>query len=321
MGCSSVSEKEKQNEKEISQAHEMRKINTNNEQKDKEKEEEADKINIEDFSIQLKIVPKKVKDINKEITKKLNKFFKEYRCLKCLKKLILNIERKKRDNILYLTINCKNNHRETKSISDFLKENKFTIENDFDFYDLVPSDIRKKKEENLSQKKSQYRRYHDYDYIFEEPEIYLICFKCKKIFDLIEYQLDKIKHKHFLFNYYINNRYYNQNKNKNIKHFFKIKYFNYLGKKIKQEKKYYNNLNELIIKNKLKNKYISYLNQIESEINLFNFYYELYMNQKSSRNFQNLSNIFNHTILLFKLEEKNINDNTLKKEIENLNNE
>ena len=138
---------------------------------------------------------------------------------------------------------------------------------------------------------------------------------------MIEYQLDKIKHKHFLFNYYINNRYYNQNKNKNLKHFFKIKDFNYLGKKIKQEEKYYNNLNELIIKNKLKNKYISYLNQIESEINLFNFYYELYMNQKSSRNFQNLSNIFNHTILLFKLEEKNINDNTLKKEIENLNNE
>ena len=138
---------------------------------------------------------------------------------------------------------------------------------------------------------------------------------------MIDYQLDKIKNKHFLFNYYINNRYYNQNKNKNLKHFFKIKDFDYLGKKIKQEEKYYNNLNELIIKNKLKNKYISYLNQIESEINLFNFYYELYMNQKSSRNFQNLSNIFNHTILLFKLEEKNINDNTLKKEIENLNNE
>ena len=174
----------------------------------------------------------------------------------------------KKNNILYLTINCKNNHREIKSISDFLKENKFTIENDFDFYDLVTSDIIKKEENNLSKYKAQnrmnYRRY-DVDNLFEELEIYLICFKCKKIFDLIDYQLDKIKHKHFLFHYYKKERNYNENKYKNSKHFFKIKDFNYLGKKIKQEKKYYNNLKELIIKNKLKNKYISYLNQIESE--------------------------------------------------------
>ena len=154
----------------------------------------------------------------------------------------------------------------------------------------------------------------------EEPEIYLICFKCKKIFDLTDNQLDKLKHEHFLFNYYIKG-YDDENEYEKSKKFFLIKDLDYLGKKIKQEEKYYNNLNELIIKNKLKNKYISYLNQIQSEINLFNFYYEQYMDQKSSRNFQNLSNIFNHTILLFKLEDKNINNNNLKKEIEDLNNE
>ena len=52
--------------------------------------------------------------------------------------------KKKQDNILYITTNCKNNHKETKKILDFLKENKFTLENDFEFYDLVTSDIRKK---------------------------------------------------------------------------------------------------------------------------------------------------------------------------------
>ena len=320
MDCSSIPEK--QNKKRISQEDKMRKININSMKKENKKEK--DKIIFKDFTIPMQITPKKVKDIDKNIIEKINLFLQEYRCSKCFQSLIINIERMKRNNILYLTINCKNNHRETKSISDFLKENKFTIENDFDFYDLVTSDNIKKEENNLSKYKAQnrinYRRY-DVDNLFEELEMYLICFKCKIIFDLKAKQLNKINHDHFLFHYYKKGQNNNENKYQNSKHFFKIKDFNYLGKKIKQEKKYYNNLKELIIKNNLKNKYFSYLNQIKSEIKLFSNYYEQYMNKKSSRNFQNLSNIFNHTILLFKLEEKNINDNTLKKEIENLNNE
>ena len=52
---------------------------------------------------------------------------------------------KKEDNIFYLTINCKNNHKEIKQLSNFLKDNKFIIDNDFTFYDLIPSDIRIKR--------------------------------------------------------------------------------------------------------------------------------------------------------------------------------
>ena len=91
-----------------------------------------------------KISSKKIKDLDNKYIEKMKLFFKEYRCSKCLTKLIINIERKKQDNIIYITTNCKNNHKETKKILDFLKENKFTLENDFEFYDLVTSDIRKK---------------------------------------------------------------------------------------------------------------------------------------------------------------------------------
>ena len=90
--------------------------------------------------------PKKLKDLDKNIVEKMNLLFKEYRCSKCLKKLNINFERKK-DDILYITTTCKNNHKETKTILDFLKENKFTLENDFDFYDLVPLNIRKKEDD------------------------------------------------------------------------------------------------------------------------------------------------------------------------------
>ncbi len=87
-----------------------------------------------------------MKDLDKIIIEKMYLLFKEYRCSKCLKKLIINIERKK-DNILYVTTTCKDNHKETKTILDFLKENKFTLEKVFDFYDLVPLNIRKKEDD------------------------------------------------------------------------------------------------------------------------------------------------------------------------------
>ena len=104
------------------------------------------------------------------------------------------------------------------------------------------------------------------------------------------------------------------------KTFFKT--YRYVEKKIKQEKKYYNSINDLLIKNNLQNKYVSILNQLKSEIEFFIFYYEQYKKQKTKRNFQNLSNIFNHTLLLFKLDNKDNNKNdNLRKNIENINNE
>ena len=75
----------------------------------------------------------------------------------------------------------------------------------------------------------------------------------------------------------------------------------------------YSSLNELLIQYKLKDNYISYLKQIEYEIYFFKNYYELYMNNKSIRMFNNIKNIFNHTIIPFKLEKDDIKINKLEK--------
>ena len=231
---------------------------------------------------------KKLKDLDQNIIEKMKSLFKEYRCSKCFKKLIINIKRLK-DNILYIITTCKNNHKETKTILDFLKENKFTLENDFDFYDLVPLNVRKKEDDAKKQLDEQvqkiprYRRYYKENLFFVyETEIYLICFKCKKIFDIKESQLEKNTHEHLLFKYYYK-RYNNDDVYDNKKHFFKLKDIIYLERKIKKEKEYYNNLNAILIKYKLKDKYIQYLKQIESEINFFNFYYKSKNNKKFSK--------------------------------------
>ena len=51
--------------------------------------------------------------------------------------------KEKKKIIYFIYTKCQNNHIEKKPISDFLKENKFTMEKDFMFYDFVPSAIRK----------------------------------------------------------------------------------------------------------------------------------------------------------------------------------
>ena len=105
--------------------------------------EKIKSILIEDLIKEKGIAPKNVIEMDKTILNKLKVIFNEFKCSKCLNNLSINIERKKEDNTLYININCKNNHKDFKELSRFLKENKFTIENDFIFYDLVPSDIRK----------------------------------------------------------------------------------------------------------------------------------------------------------------------------------
>ena len=169
-----------------------------------ENEKEKDKIIIEDISKELKIHPKKINNINKKTFELLNPFFEEYKCSKCLKKIIINIERNKENNISYITSKCRNNHIEKKPISEFLEENKFTIDENFIFYDYIPSKIRKEEKPTRIGRFERWNgnfSYHD-DYPYREDEIYLICFKCKKIFDVKKSQLDKINHEHFLFEYY-----------------------------------------------------------------------------------------------------------------------
>ena len=64
-----------------------------------EAEKEEEKIIIEDFSKELKIHPRKIKQLDEEIFKRLHHFFDDYKCSICLFKIIINIERKE-DNLL-----------------------------------------------------------------------------------------------------------------------------------------------------------------------------------------------------------------------------
>lgn len=109
---------------------------------------------------------------------------------------------------------------------------------------------------------------------------------------------------------------------KNEKHFFLNKDIDYLEKKIKKEEEYYNTLYKLLFQNKIIDKYITHLKQIEIEIYFFKYIFELYKNNKTTRFFTNITNIYNHNILSFKLETSDKKMNyKLEKEIENLNNE
>ena len=280
---------------------------------------------IEDLIKEKGIAPKNIYEIDETILKNLKEIFKEFKCSKCLNNLCIKIERKKEDNILYININCKNDHKDFKELSRFLKENKFTIENDFTFYDLVPSDIRKRENGPNTIKLKRCDRSRtiriSQDTVFFQDEYYLICFKCKKIFNLKYGLKAQINHEHFLFEYDILNN-YNDEERKNSKHFFLKKDIDYLENKIKHEEKYYKRLNEILIENKIRDKYIAYLKQIELEIYFFKCNYELYINNKTKTLFTNITNIFNHNIINYKLDnsDKNVNKN-IKKEIDNLNNE
>ena len=173
---------------------------------------------IEDLIEKKEIIPKNIIQMDETILKELKEIFKEFKCSKCLDNLTINIDRKKEDSILYVIINCKNNHKDIKKLSSFLTENKFAIEKDFIFYDLVPSDIGE--EEN------------DQNEIILEflvDEYYLICFTCKKIYHSKKRFLGQIDHKHFLFEYDIfNNEIFK--KAKKEEHFFLNKNIDYLSK-------------------------------------------------------------------------------------------
>lgn len=202
--------------------------------------------------------------------KQLPKYFHEYRCSICLFKIIINIERKE-DNILYVTTKCHKNHTETKPLSQFLIENKFEINENFKLYDFVPNDVRLM-EMPIKQKRFirwECTSYYYNEYRNREDELYLICSKCNKIYDVKESYLDKINHDHVLFQYYIIG--YGERDNYGYgKHLLKFKAQDYLEKKIIEEKKYYDSINELLIKNKLEKEYTSYLKEIENEINFLN---------------------------------------------------
>ena len=282
-----------------------------------EAEKEEEKIIIEDFSKELKIHPKEIKQLDKEIFKKLYYFFDDYKCSICLFKIIINIERKD-DNILYVTTKCNKNHKETKPLSRFLEENKFTIEENFKFYDFVPNEI---KLMELPIQRSRFDRwegkmvYYD-ENVEQEDELLLICFKCKKIYDVKKSYLDKVNHEHFLFKYYTKG--FGEKDNYGygyVNHLLKYKDQYYLEQKIKEEKKYYNNIKELLVKLQLENDYISYLKEIEDELYFFEYYYSKYSKCKENRESINICNLFNHTLTPLKINEENMNKD-FKKQIE-----
>ena len=295
------------------------------EKKEKEEEKEEEKIIINDFIKDLKIHPRKIKNIEKDIYNRL-KYLNGFRCTKCLKKLIVEIERNKDDNILYIISKCKDNHIETKPITLFFAENKFEITEDFKFYDYISSSIRTK--EKPVKRAIYIRRYGEYyyedEYLFDrEDETYFICSKCKKIFDLKKSNFDKIEHEHLLFKYSIIGDYGISDNYGWGNHYFEIKDLNYLEQKVKLEKMYIDELKDILNKYNLEEKYKSNLEEIELEIKFFQYFYNSYINQKhnNSRYFQNLFNIFNHQIIPFKLDENDLDKKEdLNHEIKQINN-
>ena len=296
--------------------------------KEQEEEKEKEKIIINDFIKNIKIHPKKIRKLGKELynyLKDLNGFI----CSKCLKPIIVEIERNKEDNKLYIMSKCKDNHIEKKSIILFFNENEFAITEDFKFYDYVSSSIRIK--EKPVKKALYIRRFENYSYsnhyLFgREDETYFICSKCKKIFDLKKSNFDKIEHEHLLFKYPIiedNCTSFGNEEEEGKNHFFEFKDLDYLEQKVKSEKIYLDELKGLLNKKYFKVKYKSNIEEIELEIKFFKSHYNSFMEQKyrNARYFQNLFNIFNHQIIPFKLDENDLEKNPkLDKKIQKINN-
>jgi len=252
-----------------------------------------------------------VKKADKDLIDSLNENFEEFRCSKCYKKILIQIERKKEDNNkLYIISKCKDRHLEEKPVFQFMKENSFKLDYNYALYDYVIKNA-KNLEELLAKRSGPNTGYIDDDQ-------YFICFKCKKIFYIKSKYLYFVStyHKHKLFGYY-------EDYEEHSIHYFEFKDFDYLDKKILQEKNYINELNRILEENKLKKKYLFYLNEIEAEINFFNRIYKLYSKayfKRETRIFQNLFNIFNHKINLFHLKEENLKkNNKLNSDIKNIN--
>ena len=243
--------------------------------------------------------PKEIKLIEPKVCSILNVFFNDYKCTKCFLSIIIQISRNKDDNLLYITAKCINNHIETKTLSKFLKENKFIIGKDFKIY-------------NYFEEKYEY-----------DDEFFFICFKCKKIYDIRERQINFFKHKHETFKYVVSGKAEHLKDYGNSKHCFELKDQFYLDKKVNEEKKYLETLTNLLKENKLKEKYDSYLKKTADEIDFFCFYYLSCMKRdatlQNARRFQNLSSVFNHTLIPFKLDDKDININNLNLDIQKLN--
>ena len=202
-----------------------------------------------------------------------------------MKPIIVEIERNKEDNKLYIMSKCKDNHIEKKSIILFFNENEFAITEDFKFYDYVSSSIRIK--EKPVKREIVYRSYvestYEDEYLFgREEESYFICSKCKKIFDLKKSNYDKIEHEHFLFKYLVDENdfivvledYELEN------HYFEFKDLDYLEQKVKSEKIYLDELKSLLNKKYFKEKYILNIEEIELEIKFFQYYYNYFMEHK-----------------------------------------
>ena len=251
------------------------------------------------------------KKADKDLIDSLNINFKEFRCSKCYKKILIQIERKKEDsNKLYIISKCKGRHLEEKPVLQFMKENSFKLDYNYVLYDYVIKNA-KKLEELLEKRSGPNTAYLDDDQ-------YFICFKCKKIFYIKGKYLYFVNtyHKHKLFGHYEDYEEYSI-------HYFEFKDIDYLDKKILQEKNYINELKKILEENQLKKKYFFYLNEIEAEINFFNRIYKLYSIpyfKRETRIFQNLFNIFNHKINLFQINEDNLKKkNKLNSNIKNIN--
>ena len=243
-----------------------------------------------------------IKDLEQKILDEINEYFSDFYCPKCFFPIEIKIKRKK-DNILYIKSKCKNNHSKSKPVIQFLKENKIKIDSDFILYDYYnDSGYRRSVEINPE------RHLLESLTPIDNTKFYYICFKCKIIYKLNVYKLNKFQHNHFVFG-------------KIEKNILENKEQYDLEEKINEGIKYKNNLKNILQQYKLEQKYISYLNEIDAEIKFLSLILNLF-SKKTIFTKLNLSHIINYQFISFQL---NIEDLKISEDlnlcIKNLNSE
>jgi len=236
---------------------------------------------------QVKIDPKKIKT-NTYCLSILYQYFKDYTCLTCHQNGIFDYERDKQTSELYIIFECYNSHKIKAKLQDYLKSNiKLEKLKKMTVYDLIPDKMRNDKHRESILK-----------------EFVKICFECQKAFIIIDDWTNSINHRHPMETYNIvpgNNGFrIIQQRYGNLKKVDLIK----IERKISEERKYYENIKEILVKRNLEKEFQSYLTQLKMEIdfivNIYKFSIQPSLNYRGEKlYFFNLYNMNHYQIAPF----------------------
>lgn len=209
--------------------------------------------------MELKKKSEKSSQINNEDLYKLNRYFDGLRCLECLEVPLFLYQRKEEDNELLIIKTCKNNHNEIKPVNLLIKD-RVLFSGNIKFEKLLYSDNK-----NLN-------------------KYYLICNKCKKIFDIGNG--NNIQHEHFLYKYL----YYKVQDCNEEKKCFDYNNFEKIYNKKKSEEKYIEKIKKLLKNNFSMELYSKYINDLEVEYFFIEELFNMYYISKEDNVFHNLIN-------------------------------